>query len=179
MLAQAIRSGATSRDFFGTAYGQSGDKLEGFQLGGGDCVFDDTLLLIQPEAARAYEQANRPASGSTGTSTESPEHQGGGVRDDGMDGGTTTTSGAKEEGGSTKPKPKSFHGTAEIPPTMAKMHLVQLAGEIVSLLCSDPNAAVRFVVEISAEFPDGATDKLKRDVSENARALGLKNADWE
>lgn len=62
---------------------------------------------------------------------------------------------------------------------MAKMHLVQLAGEIVSLLCSDPNAAVRFVVEISAEFPDGATDKLKRDVSENARALGLKNADWE
>jgi len=179
VLAQAIRSGAASRDFFGTAYGQNGDKFEGFQLGGGDVVFDDTLLLIEPEVARAYDQSNRPSSGSTGTSAGGPEHEGGGIRDDGTGGGKTTTSGGTEEGSSAKLKPKSFHGTAEIAPATAKMHLVQLADEIVSLLCADPNAAVRVVVEISAEFPDGATDKLKRDVSENARALGLKNADWE
>ncbi|MBP6807256.1 MAG: hypothetical protein KA125_03075, partial [Chromatiaceae bacterium] len=61
VLAQAIGSGAASRDFFGTAYGQSGGKFEGFQLGGGDVVFDDTLLLIEPEAAKAYEEANRLA----------------------------------------------------------------------------------------------------------------------
>jgi hypothetical protein len=59
------------------------------------------------------------------------------------------------------------------------MRLVQLADEIVSVLCSDPNATVRLVVEISAEFPKGATDKVKRAVSENARSLGLKSPDWE
>ena len=36
VLAQAIRSGAASRDFFGTAYGQSGSKFDGFQLGSGN-----------------------------------------------------------------------------------------------------------------------------------------------
>jgi hypothetical protein len=35
------------------------------------------------------------------------------------------------------------------------------------------------VVEISAEFPDGAGDGVRRAVSENARSLGLKSADWE
>jgi uncharacterized protein len=42
-----------------------------------------------------------------------------------------------------------------------------------------PNAAVKITVDIAAEFPDGATDQVKRAVSENARSLGLKNADWE
>ena len=59
------------------------------------------------------------------------------------------------------------------------MRLVQIADEIVSVLVSDPNGSVKVVVEISAEFPDGAKDHLKRTVSENARTLGLKSADWE
>lgn len=67
---------------------------------------------------------------------------------------------------------KSFHSTA-------KMRLVQIADEIVSLLASDPNASVKVVVEISAEFPNCAKDTMKRAVSENANSLGLKSADWE
>ena len=59
------------------------------------------------------------------------------------------------------------------------MRLVQIAEEIVSVLSTDPNATIRLVVEISAEFPDGASDSVKRSVSENARSLGLKSADWE
>jgi hypothetical protein len=49
----------------------------------------------------------------------------------------------------------------------------------VSVLVSDPNASVKVVVEISAEFPEGTKDAVKRAVSENARSLGLKSADWE
>ncbi|EQD57582.1 hypothetical protein B2A_04733, partial [mine drainage metagenome] len=67
----------------------------------------------------------------------------------------------------------------DIPTATAKMRLVQLADEIVSLLASDPDANVRLTVEISAEFPQGASDGVKRAVSENARSLGLKTADWE
>ena len=58
VLAQAIRSGAASRDFFGTAYGQSGNNFDGCQLGAGNVIFDDTLLLIEPTAAAAYEAAH-------------------------------------------------------------------------------------------------------------------------
>lgn len=68
---------------------------------------------------------------------------------------------------------------AEVAPATAKMRLVQLADEIISVLSSDPNAVVKVTVDIAAEFPDGATDQVKRAVSENARTLGLKNNDWE
>jgi predicted AAA+ superfamily ATPase len=55
VLAHAIHNGAASRDFFGTAYGQSGEGFEGFQFGNASLQFDDTLLLIEPEAAKRYE----------------------------------------------------------------------------------------------------------------------------
>jgi hypothetical protein len=72
-----------------------------------------------------------------------------------------------------------FHGMADIPAATAKMRLVQLAEEIISVLASDPNTQVKVTVEMSAEFPNGATDQVKRAVSENAKSLNLKNADWE
>ena len=59
------------------------------------------------------------------------------------------------------------------------MHLVQIAEEVISQLCADPNASVRVVLEISAEFPDGASEGTKRAVSENARTLGMGMAEWE
>ena len=68
---------------------------------------------------------------------------------------------------------------AEVASVTAKIRLVQLADEIIAVLSSDPNAAVKITVDIAAEFPDGATDQVKRAVSENARSLDLKSADWE
>ena len=59
------------------------------------------------------------------------------------------------------------------------MRLVQIAEEIIAVLSSDPNATVKVVLEVSADFPEGATDTVKRAVSENARTLGLKSAEWE
>ncbi|TPL20967.1 ATP-binding protein [Mesorhizobium sp. B2-4-9] len=178
VLAQAIGTGAASRDFFGTAYGETDGKFEGFALGGGSVVFDDTLLLIEPVAAQSYEDANRPvaadATPTVATTTsgvaEAP--------------GTYTAHGISPSlGGVTSEpataKPKTFYGSADVPPATAKMRLVQIAEEIVSVLTSDPNATVRLVVEISAEFPEGAGDGVRRAVSENARSLGLKSADWE
>ena len=64
-------------------------------------------------------------------------------------------------------------------PATAKMRLVELADEIISILASDPQAAVKITVEISAEFPAGASDQIKRAVSENARSLGFKGGTWE
>ena len=72
VLAHAIQSGAKSRDFFGTAYGQSGEKFDGFQFGDASVQFDDTLLLIKPEAAKRYEESQSKPGEPTGGGAELP-----------------------------------------------------------------------------------------------------------
>lgn len=79
----------------------------------------------------------------------------------------------------TTPKPHAFIGTADVKAATAKMRLVQIADEIISVLGSDSQATVKVSVEITAESPNGATDQVKRAVSENAKSLGLKNVNWE
>jgi len=180
VLAQAIRAGAASKDFFGTAYGEADGKFEGFSFGGGNVVFDDALLLIEPQAAQVYEDANRlaPAPADPAVAmTPSGVTEGPSVYV--PNGGSPSPRPMTSAPTSATAKPRTFNGSAEVPPATAKMRLVQIAEEIVSVLTSDPNATVRVVVEISAEFPDGARDGVRRAVSENARSLGLKSADWE
>ena len=173
VLEQAIRAGVASRDFFGTAYGQNGDSLDGFQLGAGSVIFDDSLLLIEPGAAAAYDAAHRPAppapAPGTGTGT--------GFGERGQEDGPMPPPGGGPV--ATGSGPRAFYATAVVPPATAKMRLVEIAEEIVAVLASDPNATVRLSVEIAADFPEGASESLKRAVSENARSLGIGKADWE
>ena len=176
VLTQAIVKGAGTRDFFGTAYGEHDGKFDGFKFGDSNVQFDDTLLLIEPEMAKAYEVANQPvpAPGPTASGPVPPAP-------------TTpmpippgpTPSGAAAPGPTPPPKAKSFHGSTEVAPATAKVRLVQIADEIVSILAKDPNAEVKVRIEIEANFANGAQDQTKRSVSENAKTLGFKNAEWE
>jgi len=181
VLEQAIVKGAGSKDFFGTAYGQSGDKLDGFKFGDDNVQLDDTLLLIEPEAAARY-QASLVKAAST---DDFPEMGGGGTTtldttDENGDGaGTGTTTGTGGKAGATSPKARAFYGSVEINPSTAKMRLVQVAEEIISLLASDPQATLKVTVEINAEFPEGASDQIKRAVSENATSLEFGTKTWE
>ena len=171
VLQQAIVKGAATRDFFGTAYGQAGDTFEGFKLGDANVQLDDTLLLIEPEAAKTYELSHPPTS-AAGSSTPVPSLVTSGTSTAGETPSTTApTSKTKRE--------KSFHGSAEVSASAAKFRLVQIAEEIIAVLNSDPNAAVTVTVEISADFPDGATDQVKRAVSENTKSLNFNSAEWE
>jgi ethanolamine utilization microcompartment shell protein EutL len=54
-----------------------------------------------------------------------------------------------------------------------------VADEVIAVLAGDPNADVKVSVEIQVTFPSGASDQTKRAVTENARTLNFKNADWE
>ena len=165
VLQQAIVKGAATRDFFGTAYGQAGDTFEGFKFGDANVQLDDTLLLIEPEAAKAYELAHPPL---TPPPEPKPPEPGG-----------PGPSRLYHRVAGARTKAKSFHGSAEVAPSAAKFRLVQIADEIIAVLNSDPNASVKVSVEISADFPDGATDQVKRAVSENAKSLNFGSAEWE
>jgi uncharacterized protein len=171
VISQAIVKGAGTRDFFGTAYGEHGRKFDGFKLGDANVQLDDTLLLIEPDSANAYEAANQVV---IATVTAVP-----------LSGDTNRVPSDRPVPPSpltpapAPARPKSFHGSAAIAPAAAKMRLVQIAEEIIAVLAADPNAEVKVRIEIDSTFPNGAQDQTKRAVSENAKTLGFGIAEWE
>lgn len=179
VLEQAILKGCESRDFFGTAYSQSGDRFEGFKFGEASIQVDNTLLLIEPAAAAAYSAAQKQ-----GELQEAAPAQGPGSQI--PVGAPTPASVVKQTSGSASPstaacaaRARSFRGHVEINAATAKIKLVSVAEEVISVLALDPNATVKVTVEIDAEFPQGASEQTKRAVSENAAALGFKTKVWE
>jgi predicted AAA+ superfamily ATPase len=184
VLAAVVRTGAASRDFFGTAYGFTDGKYDGFQFGDGGVSLDDTLLLIEPEAAKQHAiavkkliQAKPPeAGGGGGGVVADPSGNGATVVIDGGGGHKPVVGGG---GTATAAKARTFRGSVEVNAALAKSRLNTIAEEVIALLASDPNATVRITLEIDAEFPQGAGDTIRRGVSENANSLGFKTKDWE
>lgn len=184
VLEQAISKGAGTKDFFATALGQNGGKFEGFKFGDDNVQLDDTLLLIEPVAAAAYESSIKPPPPPPIVKPDVIEP---------IPGGTTTVNEVSPVpgggNGGTKPpdvpvvvpptKPKTYYGSIAITPSGAKMQMVSVADEIISLLASDPNVVLKVTVEINADFSQGASDQIKRATSENAKALGFQSSEWE
>ena len=172
-LEQAITKGAASEDFFGTAYGSHDGTFDGFKLGDANVQLDDTLLLIELETAKQY-RATQIQPGPEPTPGPSPI-----PGPEPQPGPGPTPGRGPTPGPGPAPKAHTFIGTAEVNATAAKMRLVQIADEIISLLTSDPQATLQVTLEITAEFPAGVSDQIKRAVSENATSLKLKNVTWE
>lgn len=181
VLEQAILKGAGSKDFYGTSFGQTGDKYEGFKFGDDNIQFDDTLLLIQPEAAATYEASIKTPPPETPGTTDTETGGTTAVKDNGQttEGDTTTTITPGGTAVVTTKKAKTYYGSIEITPSGAKMQMVNVADEIITLLASDPNAVLKVSIEINADFPEGASDQIKRSTSENAKALGFQSSEWE
>lgn len=74
---------------------------------------------------------------------------------------------------------QTFIGTVDVNATAAKVRLVQIAEEIISVLASDLQANVKMMVEIGAEFPSGVLDQIRRAVPENAASLECRIRTWE
>ena len=181
VLAQAVIKGAGSRDFYGTALGQHAGRFDGFKLGDANVQLDDTLLLIEPGVAAAYARDNAPAPPPISTvPLVAKDEIGTGVAPAVGTAPTGKPPGTDTVGPAAKPAPvKNFHGSVSINATTAKMRLVQVAEEIITALAADPNATIQVRVEIQADYPAGASDQIKRTVSENAKALGFNHAEWE
>jgi hypothetical protein len=166
VLGQAILQGARTRDFFGTAYGEDNGTFTGFTFSDAHVQFDDTLLLIEPEAARAYDVAHPPAL-TPGPVPPGPTPPAPGPHSPAPPGPTPTS------------PPIAFHGSVSISPSTARMRMVQVADEIIAILAADPNADVQVAVEIHAQFSTGISDQTKRAITENAETLRFTHKNWE
>jgi len=134
-------------------------------------------LTDKLDAATKYEAS---VAKKDATDDSSKTGDGGTTTDDDKDGGGTGT--ITDTGGeavTTATKARAFYGSIEINPSTAKMRLIQVAEEIINVLASDPQASLKITVEINADFPEGASDQIKRAVSENATALEFGTKTWE
>jgi hypothetical protein len=177
VLRMTLGAGASSRDFFGFAYGRDGDRYVGFHFGKTTSpILDESLLLVEPKAAERFdlvlqaEEASRkaatqPAGGpaiTTGSGTPAP-----GVAEPGP--ATPAAAGAKK---------RTFFGTVELNPMQPKPQFGDVVDEIVMLL-NRPDVRLKISVEIHAESSNGFDESTQRAVRENANHLKFKNGGFE
>jgi predicted AAA+ superfamily ATPase len=170
----AISTGAAAREFFGTAVSKAGEVYEGFQWGSGVVQVDDALLLIEPGEAQRIATAQAPF-----PPIQPPPED--------PTGGTPPPPGKPP----VEPTPpvvppqapgRQYHtyfGATEVKASTARMRLIELSEEIIAILAQDPQGQVKVTVNIEAHYPEGASDGLRRSVSENSRVLGFSQSTWE
>lgn len=179
VLDAVVRKGSESQDFFGTAYGHAGDAYEGFQFGKGGVTLDGTTLLIEP--GKAKEIAAKVAAEAVSKGIADPDSGRGGAEGGQGGKGGKQPDGVRPDSDGPPPtgKKRAYRGSVEINATLAKSQLNTIAEDIIAHLASDPTATVRVSVEIDADYADGASDSVRRTVSENAKTLGFKASGWE
>ena len=172
---QTLYKGAAGKDFFGTAYGEYDGKFDGFAFGNANIQVDDSLILIEPSVAASYQAAQAQtvqAKAQSSNLEPSPEGESGVT-------GLPSKLSAPTVVSTGTPQLTSFHGSVAINATTAKVEMVQVADEIIQLFANDPNAELSVTLEIAASFPDGASEQMRRSISENANSLSFKNQNWE
>jgi hypothetical protein len=152
VLDQTVMKGAGSQDFFGTAYGYHDGKYDGFKLGDSNVQVDDTLLLIDPIAAKSYLD-NQPKPTAPGISEPGKPT----VPISGLP--QTPTTGPTPVAAPVSVRAKAFRGSISVNASTAKMRLVQVAEEVIAVLTADPNADVKVTLEIQGFFPTAQRTK--------------------
>lgn len=195
-LRATIGAGVDSRDFFGIAYGQDGERYQGFHFDQPTpVIFDDALLLIEPKGASAFaailaeEAAARDAEAKAKNAGGSSAGEGGKAE---TGGGSNTTTVAPDRGSPPGPEDTSetptsggsakktmFFGSVDLDPLKAKMQFSNIADDVLMLFMKKPGVKIRISIEVEAESPAGFDDGLQRSVRENCDQLKFKNRSFE
>jgi hypothetical protein len=179
VLLEAVRDGLSRLTWQSETFAYAEDwdeargRYQGLKAGGTVRVLlDGQSLLVKPDVAvRQLEEDRRPTDrGNGGTGTG----DGSGTDSEGAKTGGTTGGATKGDDGGVKPKPPKlgrFYGSVMIDPKRLGRDASRIAEEVVQHFTALVAAGVEITLEIRAELPDGASDKLVRDVTENCRTL--------
>jgi len=184
VLIAAIRDGLSSLMWReeGFAYAESWDEArdhyQGLKCGTvGRIVVDNHSLLVKSEVAAA--QIGKDQEAAKATYPQGSEDQGGKAIAPGA--GTA----AAGRGPTLVPKPgpspvppgpstqklTRFHGSVQLDPLRMGRDASRIAEEVIQHLTGLVGAGVEITLEIQARLPDGASEKLVRDLTENCRTL--------
>ncbi|MCS6267986.1 MAG: ATP-binding protein [Vampirovibrio sp.] len=181
---KTLAIGASSKDFFGLAYGKDANGYLGLTLGNETIpILDASLLLVEPSVA--LEQLVQKAAAEAVKIPTNPDAQPGSVSE-----ATGTVSPFPTKLGvfSTKPGSmpveslqvkRSFYGTVELDPIKAKLAFAEIVDEVVQKFSARHDVKVSLHIELRAETASAFDDKIQRDVKENCSVLKFKNAEFE
>jgi hypothetical protein len=140
---------------------------------------DGQMLLVRPDVAakQLAAEAEREKQRTGDESGDRPDE--GNVTDDG-----TTPPDDKKSGKRVGPEPQPkkvsrFHGTVPLDSLRLGRDAAQIAQEVVQHLTSLVGARVTVTLEIAAELPDRASDRLIHVVTENCRTLHFDQYGFE
>jgi len=144
-------------------------------------LLDGESLLVKSEAALAQKQAEAQQTPAPAPGGKAPAP--GGHPHPVASGGDGPAAGQPAGGGGvvTPPVPqlRRFHASVTIDPLRLGRDASQIAEEVVQHLTRLVGARVEITLEIQAELPDAASEKLLRDVTENCRTLRFDTYGFE
>jgi hypothetical protein len=190
VLLAAIRDGVerltwTPETF---AYAESWDEAKKRYKGlqGGQSIrvlLDGQSVLVKPEVAQAQIDADNAKKNEAAGSVVGGVVGGG----SGAGGGSNVVQpggGSSQSGGGTsippeKAKLRRFHGMIRLDATRLGRDASKIADEVVTHLNGLLGTSVEVTLEIHADIPDGAPEKVVRDVTENCRTLRFDSHGFE
>ncbi len=160
---------------YSESWNEKRQRYQGLKAGEATRVLlDGQTLLVKPEVAIAQMEAEAPPATTTGPAITSGGLPGSGSSSRPAAGGSpipTTPAPAKQL--------RRFFGTVHIDPMRLGRDASTIAEEVVQHLTRIVGAEVEITLEVRAELPAGAADKLVRDVTENCRTLKFENYGFE
>ncbi len=192
VLIAAIQDGVSSLIWQdeGFAYAESWDeargRYQGLKFGTSiRVVVDNKSLLVKPEAA-ASQIANDQEVATASVDQISSEPGTATFVSSNAVGSSPTSALAvplqKTGQGKTHPavpKLTRFHGSTRLDPLRMGRDASRIAEEVIQHLSGLVGAEVEITLEIQVRLPDGASDKLVRDVTENCRTLKFSDFGFE
>jgi hypothetical protein len=189
VLITAIEEGVSSLVWAETfAYAEGWDeqrqRYQGLRAGTTiRAIVDERTLLVKPEAAKAQIEKDRQsaAAARAGTTAGEAATIGDGPETATIGEGTLAEKGPTDENRviAQPPKLSRFHASVRIDPLRLGRDAARIAEEVVQHLSGLVGAEVEVTLEIQAHLPDGASEKLVRDVTENCRTLKFNDYGFE
>jgi hypothetical protein len=145
-------------------------QYKGLQIGQNVRVLiDGRSLLVKPEVAVKQMEAEKKEAGTAPGTGVLPGATGkpvGGV--------------SGEPGELVAPRLlRRFHGSAKLDPVRIGRDAGRIGEEVVQHIAGLVGASVEVTLEIHADIPDGAPEKIVRDVTENCRTLKFESYGFE
>ena len=193
VLLDAIQAGlnSTTWELDSFAYAEGYDEADGRYRGLRAATIvtlsdADGGLIVKPESAKRQLDAEAAArhqhevKGRGGSDTTLPVV-------DIVPPATTELPGGGGGSGDTDPlrplvssrKLRRFHGSVTLSAERAGLDASKIAEEVIAHLVGQLGANVRVTLELEADIPDGAPEKLVRTVTENSRTLKFTQAGFE
>jgi len=176
-IIEAVRDGASVlliEDTFATAeeYDDANGRYLGLRVGGGaSSAIDNRTCLVKVDVARKQmaEDTGDSDDGDDGDDDDDDDGNGNGGNNGDGDGGN---------GGDEKKTPTAFVGSVKLGQVVGR-DAARIADEVIAHLAALPGAEVEVSLEIKVRVPQGVSEKVVRDVSENATTLKFDHASFE